>query len=98
MGELGYFSTMTAVTLGFIPFVLNFKHIKDTFLPPKDDKFKKALLYWFVFFWSLYGVLATMNYQTKNTGYNILDIFAKNFFGIFLAYVIMKKSEQEKLM
>ena len=98
MGELGIFSTFTAVTLGFIPFVLNFKHIKDTFLPPKDDKFKKALLYWFVFFWSLYGVLATMNYQTKNAGYNILDIFAKNFFGIFLAYVIMKKSEQEKLM
>jgi bacteriorhodopsin len=93
MGELGYFSTMTAVTLGFIPFVLNFKHIKDTFLPKKDDdKFKKVLLYWFVFFWSLYGVFATMNYQTKNTGYNILDIFAKNFFGVFLAYVISKKS------
>jgi bacteriorhodopsin len=92
MGELGYLSTMTAVTLGFIPFVLNFKHIKDTFLPKKDDGFKNVLFYWFVFFWSLYGVFATMNYQIKNTGYNILDIFAKNFFGLFLAYVISKKS------
>jgi bacteriorhodopsin len=95
MGELGYLSTFTAVTLGFIPFVLNFKHIKDTFLPlspSKENKFKKTLFYWFVFFWSLYGVLATMNYNTKNTGYNILDVFAKNFFGVFLAYIIMKKS------
>jgi bacteriorhodopsin len=96
MGELGYLSIYTAVALGFIPFVLNFKHIKDTFLPSsppsQENKFKKALFYWFVFFWSLYGVLATMDYQTKNTGYNILDIFAKNFFGLFLAHVIMKKS------
>jgi bacteriorhodopsin len=99
MGELGYLSTYMAVGLGFIPFVLNFKYIKDTFLPSSSDvpssenKFKNAVFYWFVFFWSLYGVFATMNYTTKNTGYNILDIFAKNFFGVFLAYVIMKKSK-----
>ena len=91
MGELGYLSASMAVTLGFIPFVLNFKHIKDTFLP-QENKFKKPLFYWFVFVWSLYGVFATMNYQTKNIGYNILDIFAKNFFGLFLAYVIKSKT------
>jgi bacteriorhodopsin len=94
MGELGYLSVFTAVALGFIPFVLNFKHIKDTFLPPpsQENKIKTPLFYWFVFVWSLYGVFATMNYQTKNIGYNILDIFSKNFFGIFLSYVVMKKS------
>jgi len=103
MGELGYLSTYMAVGLGFIPFVLNFKYIKDTFLPPSSDnetissenKFKNAVFYWFVFFWSLYGVFATMNYTTKNTGYNILDVFAKNFFGVFLAYVIMTKSKSQ---
>ena len=31
MGEFGYLSTYTAAALGFIPFVLNFKYIKDTF-------------------------------------------------------------------
>jgi bacteriorhodopsin len=93
MGELGYLSTYAAVGLGFIPFVLNFKYIKDTFLPSSEDKFKKGVFYWFVFFWSLYGVFATMNYTTKNTGYNILDIFSKNFFGIFLAYIIKSKSD-----
>ena len=91
MGELGYLSSYTAAALGFIPFILNFKHIKDTFLP-SDDKQKKAVFTWFVFFWSLYGVLSTMNYTTKNTGYNILDLFAKNFFGLFLANVIRSKS------
>jgi bacteriorhodopsin len=99
MGELGYLSTYAAVGLGFIPFILNFKYIRDTFLPPPSDKetsenkFKNAVFYWFVFFWSLYGVFATMKYTPKNTGYNVLDIFSKNFFGIFLAYVISKKSK-----
>ena len=94
MGELGYLSAYTATALGFIPFILNFKYIKDTFLSSsKDDKFKNAVFYWFVFFWSLYGVLATMSYTVKNTGYNILDIFAKNFFGVFLAYIVWKKSK-----
>jgi bacteriorhodopsin len=93
MGELGYLSAYTAAALGFIPFVLNFKYIKDTFLPSsKTSKNKKAIFIWFVFFWSLYGVFSTMSYTTKNTGYNILDIFAKNFFGLFLAYVIKSKS------
>ena len=99
LGEFGYLSVYTAVGLGFIPFVLNFKYIKDTFLPPlekettsSDVKFKHYLFYWFVFFWALYGVLAIMNYKTKNTGYNILDVFAKNFFGVFLAFVISSKS------
>jgi len=94
LAELGYISTYTAVGLGFIPFVLNFKYIKDTFLPPweKDTKLKHLVFYWFVFFWSLYGVLATSNYATKNAGYNILDVFAKNFFGVFLAYLIHSKS------
>ena len=92
MGEFGYLSAYMASVIGFVPFILNFKYIKDTFLPSNKDKFKNAVFYWFVFFWSLYGILATMNYTIKNTGYNILDIFAKNFFGVFLAYVISKKS------
>jgi hypothetical protein len=49
-------------------------------------------LIWFVFFWSLYGVFSTMSYTTKNTGYNILDIFSKNFFGLFLASQIRVQS------
>jgi len=95
VGELGFLNMYMSTLLGFIPFILNFKYIKDTFLPSDKDKYKNALFYWFVFFWGLYGVFAVMNYSTKNTGYNILDIFAKNFFGLFLAYVIWSKSQNE---
>jgi len=101
IGELGYLSPYMSTALGFIPFALNFKHIKDTFLPAPasasdfEDLSKHALFYWFLFFWSLYGVFAVMSYTAKNTGYNILDIFAKNFFGLFLAYIIWSKSQIE---
>ena len=95
IGELGYMSAYTSTALGFIPFALNFKYIQETFLPTSEDRFKNAVFYWFVFFWSLYGVFALTNYTLKNTGYNILDIFAKNFFGVFLAYVIWSKSKPQ---
>ena len=94
IGELGYLNKYTSTALGFIPFALNFKYIKETFLPTSEDKFKTGVFYWFVFFWSLYGVFALMNYTNKNTGYNILDLFAKNFFGLFLAYIIWSKSKR----
>jgi bacteriorhodopsin len=101
VGELGYLSPYVSTALGFIPFALNFKHIKDTFLPASastpEDVNKHALFYWFLFFWSLYGVFAVMGYTAKNTGYNILDIFAKNFFGLFLGYIIWSKSNQKAL-
>ena len=92
IGELGWLNPYVSSALGFIPFIINFKYIKDTFLTEEDD-IKKWLLYWFVFFWALYGVFAVMSYTVKNTGYNILDIFAKNFFGIFLAYIVMLKAK-----
>ena len=92
LGEYGLLNPYTSTALGFIPFILNFKFIKEKFLPSSEDTFKNALFYWFVFFWSLYGVFAVMSYTVKNTGYNILDIFAKNFFGVFLAYAVWTKS------
>jgi bacteriorhodopsin len=94
ISELGLLNPYISTSLGFIPFILMFKHIKDKFLSSSKDTVKKWLFYWFVFFWSLYGVFAVMKYTTKNTGYNILDIFSKNFFGIFLAYNVMLKSKK----
>lgn len=93
IGEFGYLSPLVSTVLGFIPFIVNFMYIKHTFLPASDDKFKNAVFYWFVFFWSLYGVFPLTNYKVKNAGYNILDVFAKNFFGLFLAYVIRTKAK-----
>jgi hypothetical protein len=47
----------------------------------------KIFMYFFIF-WSLYGVAASLPYKIKNTCYTSLDLFAKNFFGIFLSYLI----------
>jgi bacteriorhodopsin len=98
IGEIGYLNHYISTVLGFIPFVLNFMFIKNTFLPSSEDKFKNGLFYWFVFFWALYGVFAVTSYTIKNTGYNILDIFAKNFFGLFLAYVVWTKSKKQETL
>jgi len=91
-GEFGYLSPLVSTGLGFIPFIINFMFIKEKFLPESDDKFKNAIFYWFLFFWSLYGIFPLMSYKVKNIGYNFLDIFSKNFFGLFLAYIIHTKA------
>ena len=93
VGEFGFLSPFVSTFLGFIPFIINFIYIKQTFLPSSEDKFKNAVFYWFLFFWSLYGVFPLTSYKIKNIGYNILDIFSKNFFGLFLAYIIHAKSK-----
>lgn len=92
IGELGYLTPYVSTALGFIPFAINFKYIQEKFLASSKDKFKHLVFYWFVFFWSLYGVFALTSYTVKNTGYNILDIFSKNFFGFFLAYIVWSRS------
>jgi hypothetical protein len=43
----------------------------------------------------MYGIVAFLPYEQKNTAYNILDLFAKNGFGIFLAYTLWKNRIKE---
>lgn len=98
IGEFGYLNPYLSTLLGFIPFIINFMYIKQTFLPSSEDKFKNAIFYWFLFFWSLYGVFPLTSYKIKNAGYNILDIFSKNFFGLFLAYIIHSKAKNVSIV
>jgi bacteriorhodopsin len=93
MGELGVLNKYVSTALGFIPFAINFKYIKDTFLHTSDLT-KNAVFYWFVVVWGMYGVFAVMPYTLKNTGYNILDLFSKNFFGLFLAYTVWASAKR----
>ena len=51
-------------------------------------------LFWFMFgVWSLYGIAALFPSKEKNISYNILDIFAKNFYGLFLGYLILNRRQ-----
>jgi hypothetical protein len=98
VGELGFLNKYLSTALGFIPFALNFKYIKDTFLQDSQDLVKNIVFYWFVVVWGMYGVFAVMSYTVKNVGYNILDLFSKNFFGLFLAYMIWKSGKKDPVL
>lgn len=88
MGELGILNIQTSVFMGFIPFVLYFYYIYVEDLKNNhNSSYEDFQLFWFFFFvWSLYGIAATLSYINKNAMYNILDLFAKNLFGVFLVY------------
>ena len=84
LGEINYLDVQLSLILGFIPFILYYYKIYKK-LKINNQNQDKKLLFWFYFiFWSLYGVAAGLEYELKNAMYNILDLFAKNFFGVFL--------------
>lgn len=90
LGELKYLDYNTSILIGFVPFIYYFKLIYDKYIN-KEISTDKLRLYWFFLItWSLYGLVAFLPYEKKNTAYNILDLFAKNAFGIFLAYTLWK--------
>ena len=89
-GYLGETSrTPLYVGLGFIPFVLYYYLIYKNYGLLSTEGM--VLYYYFLFFWSLYGVVAVLPYTLKNMCYNILDLFAKNFFGLFLTYLLYNR-------
>jgi bacteriorhodopsin len=90
LGEMKILSTVSGVLLGFVPFLMYYYAIYEKYAVKSGDKGVK-LFWYFFFFWSLYGVVALLPYNLKNSLYNILDLFAKNFFGIFLSYIILLK-------
>lgn len=90
LGEINYLSVIKSTFYGFIPFVIMFYIIYTNFAQVNQETLN--MFWYFVIVWGLYGIAALFNYKWKNVSYNILDLFAKNFFGLFLAYVIYKKS------
>jgi len=90
LGETKIINTFTGVILGFVPFLLYYYIIYVKYAVQSNTGLK---IFWYFFFiWSLYGVVAVLPYYIKNTLYNILDLFSKNFFGLFLSYIIISKN------
>jgi len=90
LGEHQVINYNLAICLGFIPFIYYFYLIYQQYFLDAQEKTKdKKMLYWFFFVvWTLYGVAAFLPYVLKNTAYNMLDVFSKNVFGVFLVYII----------
>jgi hypothetical protein len=89
-GYLGETSTFPGVFLGFIPFIVYYYLIYTNYALLSGTGL--LIFYYFLFFWSLYGVVAMFPYTLKNMCYNVLDLFSKNFFGLFLTYLLLTKS------
>lgn len=105
LGETNVIPIAWGVLIGFIPFIIYYYIIYDKFVKVNDSltaaynptttsinsTILKLFLY-FVFFWSLYGIMGFLPYYIKNTLYNIIDLFSKNFFGLLLSYLIFVNS------
>ena len=79
----------TAIIAGFIPFIYYFKMIYDKYLINNKEN-NKIKIYWFFFIiWTIYGIVAFLPYEQKNIAYNILDLFSKNLFSVFLVIIIL---------
>ena len=91
LGELNFLNYETAIILGFLPFVYYFKLIWKKYIYNKEVSLdRKVLFYFFAIIWTLYGLAAFLPYELKNISYNILDLFSKNLFGLFLVWVVWK--------
>lgn len=97
---LGYFGEILiikndiAIVLGFIPFIYIFSYIymKDYNKIHDNSETYNKEIYWFFFVvWSLYGFAAILPFIYKNIMYNVLDLFSKNVFGLFLVFYIFSR-------
>lgn len=86
LGERGVLRKKTSVAIGFIPFIVYYVLIYQTFVV--DNPEGKMIYWYFVLVWTIYGLAALLPYHPKNMFFNILDLFAKNFFGLYLSYLL----------
>lgn len=87
LAELNIINRYVGVTLGFLPFAYVFKILYSEYA--KHNELATILFYIFFGIWGFYGVAAVLPFEQKNTAYNILDLFSKNAYGLFLyAYII----------
>lgn len=88
LGEINYINKYLSIGVGFVFFFLNFYFIYEYYAKYSD--LGKKLFYFNLIIWSLYGIAAMTDIKTKNISYNLLDIVAKNFYGIYIYYKILE--------
>ncbi len=94
LGEIQAIRMDVSLVLGFFFFAYTFYIIYSDYAINSKQSLK--MFYFILFIWGLYGVVATFNIQNKNHSFNILDIFAKNFFGVYLYFKILSIKQHKK--
>lgn len=88
-GEFEVVDKTLATILGFLGLIVAFGIIYNNFVKTQHT----TLIFMLIFtIWSLYGVAYNLDEISKNIFYNILDILAKNMFGLFLSIKILNLS------
>jgi bacteriorhodopsin len=88
--ERNVLDIVTSTLMGFVGFAGSFYVIWDSFASQSPANYP---LFSFMFgVWFLYGIAALLTPTWKNVSYNLLDVVAKNFYGVFLSYIIYQKS------
>lgn len=87
LAEIGKISFEWGAVLGFLPFFAFFYLIYENYA--KHTTIGQMTFVYFITVWGLYGVASLFSYKYKNIAYNVLDLFSKNFFGVFLAVVLL---------
>jgi bacteriorhodopsin len=83
IGELEIIKKPLANILGFVAFFLMFGYIWKIFMNKIKTKPSKLIYGLFLVLWGFYGVVYLCKDTTKVISYNILDLIAKAFVGIF---------------
>ena len=95
LGETGTISKTLSISLGFACFAKSF-HLIYKHFGSKTEKGKKLFTFLLVV-WGLYGVAAMAPTIQKNVSYNMLDIIAKNFYGIYIYYKVHEVHDKSTL-
>jgi bacteriorhodopsin len=88
LGEIGALPLIPATLLGFGGLAVSFATIYRKFA--KDSPVGRVMFAFLATVWSAYGLAFLFPAAIKNISFNVLDVFAKNFFGVYL-YVQVRR-------
>jgi bacteriorhodopsin len=86
LNEKRILSKIIAIPIGTLFFLYGFYIIYDRYA--KYTNIGNNLFIFLFIIWGLYGVAACLNDKYKNTMFNLLDIFSKNFYAFYIYYFI----------
>lgn len=90
LGEINIIDKRISLVIGFIFFFIMFWLIWINFMGKNSTKMSLITYYLFFTIWSVYGLIYLADEKTKNITFNILDLIAKAFVGIFFWLYLTK--------
>jgi bacteriorhodopsin len=87
--EMNMINMYLGISIGFYFFYQTFSIIRTY---TKNNVINYRLYIFLVIVWGLYGFAAMLSNKNKNISYNLLDLVAKNFYGLYIFFLIKSLS------